>query len=113
MRHKQLRFGRGFQVVLGDDRSQAAQMTLEPGTSEGGDDNRHRGADQWLFVVAGRGVALVEGEPIPLKPGTLVMIQRGETHEIRNTGRTPLRTLNIYVPPAYTRGGNELPAGRA
>jgi mannose-6-phosphate isomerase-like protein (cupin superfamily) len=113
MRHKHLRFGSGFQVVMGDDRSQAAQMTLEPGAREGGSDNRHRGADQWLYVVAGRGLAVVEGERIELRAGTLVLIRRGETHEIRNTGRTPLRTLNICVPPAYTKGGNELPAGRA
>jgi mannose-6-phosphate isomerase-like protein (cupin superfamily) len=113
MRHTHLRFGRGFQVVLGDDGSQAAQMTLEPGSREGGADNRHRGADQWLYVVAGTGIAIVAGERIALKAGTLVLIGRCETHEIRNTGRTPLRTLNIYVPPAYTPAGNERPAGRA
>ena len=27
-------------------------------------------------------------------------------------GRTPLKTLNIYVPPAYTKAGDELPSGR-
>ena len=113
MRHKHLRFGRGFQVVLGDEHSQAAQMTLAPGAREGGSDNRHRGADQWLFIVAGRGSAIVAGERIELKAGTLVLIKRGASHEIRNTGRTSLRTLNIYVPPAYTPAGNERPAGRA
>ena len=45
--------------------------------------------------------------------GTLVLIGRGETHEIRNTGDAPLKTLNIYVPPAYTDEGDELPAGKA
>lgn len=112
MRHKHLQFGRGFRVVLGNRRSQAAQMTLSPGESEGGADNRHRGADQWLFVVAGSGVAIVAGERIPLRRGTLVLIERGQTHEIRNTGYEPLKTLNVYVPPAYTAGGEELPAGR-
>jgi hypothetical protein len=34
-------------------------------------------------------------------------------HEIRNTGSQPLRTLNVYVPPAYTAEGDERPAGRA
>jgi oxalate decarboxylase/phosphoglucose isomerase-like protein (cupin superfamily) len=41
-----------------------------------------------------------------------VLIERGDTHEIRNTGRTPLRTLNFYVPPAYTSDGDELPVGK-
>ncbi|MBN9520169.1 cupin domain-containing protein [bacterium] len=112
MQHKHLRFGHGFRVVLGDSRSQATQMTLVPGETEGGPDNRHRGADQWLFVVSGSGVAVVEGERVELREGTLVFIERGERHEIRNTGMTLLKTLNIYVPPAYTDGGDELPAGK-
>jgi mannose-6-phosphate isomerase-like protein (cupin superfamily) len=113
MRHKHLQFGNGFRVVLGDKHSQAAQMTLGPGATEGGPDNRHRGADQWLYVVSGTGEAVVNGSKVPLREGTLLLIQRGDTHEIRNTGRGPLRTLNIYVPPAYTSDGDELPAGRS
>jgi mannose-6-phosphate isomerase-like protein (cupin superfamily) len=112
MQHKHLQFGHGFRVVLGDIHSQAAQMTLAPGETEGGPDNRHRGADQWLYVVSGTGVAIVEGERVELREGTLVLIERGERHEIRNTGETPLKTLNVYVPPAYTEGGDELPAGK-
>ena len=112
MRHKHLQFGQGFRVVLGDEYAQAAQMTLAPGETEGGPENRHRGADQWLYVVGGEGLALVEGKRVELREGTLVLIQRGQTHEIRNTGREPLRTLNVYVPPAYTAEGDELPAGR-
>jgi mannose-6-phosphate isomerase-like protein (cupin superfamily) len=47
-----------------------------------------------------------------VKAGSLVLIERGTTHEIRNTGRTPLKTLNVYVPPAYRSDGAELPRGR-
>src|SRR5438046_7212955 len=108
MHHKHLRFGTGFHVVLGDNHSQAAQMTLAPGDTEGGPDNRHRGADQWLFVVSGTGTAVVNGQSVELRAGTLVLIQRGDKHEIKNTGAAPLRTLNVYVPPAYTEEGEEL-----
>ena len=41
-----------------------------------------------------------------------MLIQRGDTHEIRNTGKEPLRTLNLYVPPPNTEDGEELPRGR-
>src|SRR5437868_14548067 len=112
MQHKHLKFGDGFRVVLGNSRSQAAQMTLAPGQVEGGPDNRHRGADQWLYVVSGNGKATVAGKAVPLRQGCLLLIQRGEAHEIRNTGKTELRTLNIYVPPAYSSEGEELPRGR-
>jgi len=110
---KQLRFGKGFSVALSNKRGQAATMVIAPGDREGGPENRHRGADQWLFVVAGSGVATLGGRTHRLKAGSLVLIERGTTHEIRNTGRTPLKTLNVYVPPAYRADGDELPRGRS
>src|SRR5205807_1886187 len=79
---------------------------------EGGPDNRHRGADQWLFVVAGGGLAVVNGKRHVLRAGSLVLIEKGDTHEIRNTERTLLETLNLYVRPAYRSEGEELPRGR-
>jgi len=112
MKRKTLRFGKGFHVIFGNRHGQAAEMTLSPGDTEGGPDNRHRGSDQWLFVVAGNGTAVVNRKTYPLKAGSLVLIERGDTHEIRNTGHEPLRTLNVYIPPAYTAGGDELPRGR-
>lgn len=112
MKRKRLRFKRSFAIVLGNRRSQAAEMTLAPGASEGGPDNRHRGSDQWLFVVAGTGSAIVNGKRYRLETGTLLLIERGDRHEIRNGGRGLLRTLNLYVPPAYSKSGEELPRGR-
>jgi mannose-6-phosphate isomerase-like protein (cupin superfamily) len=106
------RFGKGFRVSIGNERGQAAEMAIPPGDCEGGPDNRHRGADQWLFVVAGRGLAVVNGKRHALRDGSIVLIEKGDRHEIRNTGRTTLKTVNIYVPPAYRRDGGELPRGR-
>jgi mannose-6-phosphate isomerase-like protein (cupin superfamily) len=113
MKRRHLRFGEGYRVQISNKRSQAAEMVLGPGDCEGGPDNRHRGADQWLFVVSGTGTATVNAKRYPLRPGSLLLIERGDTHEIRNFGRTPLRTLNIYVPPAFTTDGDPLPRGRS
>jgi mannose-6-phosphate isomerase-like protein (cupin superfamily) len=112
MKRKQLRFGRGFRIALGNRRGQAAEMVLEPGKAEGDRRNRHRGADQWLYVISGSGVATLNGRRVRLRAGALLLIEHGDQHQIKNTGRGLLRTLNIYVPPAYTRSGDELPRGR-
>ena len=112
MKRKALRFGKGFNVVLGNEHSQAAQMVLEPGNFEGNAQNRHHGADQWLFVVSGSGVATVNRRRYPLRPMTLLLIEHGDRHEIRNSGRGLLKTLNFYLPPAYTAEGNELPPAK-
>ena len=39
------------------------------------------------------------------------MQRRGEKHEIRQRGRAPLRTINSYVPPAYSVANEPLPRG--
>ena len=112
MKHEQLKFTKGFRVSVGNRKSQGAVMVLGPGDSEGGPDNRHRGADQWLMVTEGTGAAVVNGRKLALKPGTLVLIEAGDTHQIRNTGRGLLKTVSVYLPPAYDREGEELPPGK-
>lgn len=111
MKMAQLCFDDDFAVAITTDRAQVATMTLAPGDSEGGPSSRHQGADPWMYVVSGEGVAVIGGEEHALRPGVVVLIERGEAHEIRNTGNTPLQTLNVYDPPAYTPGGDTLPAG--
>jgi mannose-6-phosphate isomerase-like protein (cupin superfamily) len=54
------------------------------------------------------------GGVIPFLPERSLLVERGDRHQIRNTGRRrPLKTLNFYMPPAYTEEGEELPAGKA
>jgi mannose-6-phosphate isomerase-like protein (cupin superfamily) len=112
MKRARLDLRRGFRVLTGNRRAQCAVMTIAPGDAEGSANNVHRGADQWLVVLDGTGAAIVNGKRFPLSRGSLLLIERGDRHEIRNTGRKSLRTFNFYVPPAYRPDGEELPAGR-
>lgn len=90
-----------FDVVAGTDRSEAATVVLSPGQSTGGPDNVHPDSDQWLYVAAGRGTATVAGESNDLRPGTLLLVEAGEAHEVTNDGTEPLETVNVYAPPVY------------
>ena len=101
MKKAEMTFGRPFEVTLQTAKAQAAAMTLKPGQTTGGEENRHASSDQWLFVVSGRGEATVAGERVALAEHTLLVIEAGETHDIRNTGDAPLVTLNLYTPPEY------------
>jgi mannose-6-phosphate isomerase-like protein (cupin superfamily) len=112
MKRKSLHFGKGFHLAIGNEQSQAAEMVLQPGETEGGPDNRHRGSDQWLYVVQGQGTAIINNHPYFLKSGVLVLIEKGDTHEILAAGTEPLKTLNFYVPPAYQDDDTLLPAGK-
>jgi mannose-6-phosphate isomerase-like protein (cupin superfamily) len=106
MKSDQLSFRPGFRLSVGNARSQAAVMVLAAGSTEGGADNLHR------FVVEGTGTAIINGQQTRLKPGTMVLIEAGDRHEVRNTGRTLLKTVSVYSPPAYRDEETELPAGR-
>lgn len=105
-------FTNKFKVVLKNKKAEVAEMVISNGESEGGRNNSHRGCDQWLFVISGKGEAIINEKRHSLKAGSLVLIEEKENHEIRNIGKSPLKTLNIYVPPAYTKSGNTLPSGR-
>ena len=68
MQRKHLRFGKGFRVVFGNARAQAAEMVIPPGEAEGNPENRHRGADQWLYVVSGHRLGIGERQTLPASP---------------------------------------------
>lgn len=116
MHTKMLKLTEGFRVAFEVRRAQCAEMVLAPGDREGGEDNRHRGADQWLYVVDGEGIAIVETggrrRRLRLSAGRLLVIEKGERHEIRNTGKALLRTLNFYTPPAFRRDGEPKGPGK-
>ena len=101
---------RGAFVPLHATRSsQAAMMTLAPGKStQENSTNEHAWAEQWLYVVSGSGRARVGKRTFPLRAGSLLLIEKREPHQITNTGRRRLVTLNIYAPPAYGSDGEPL-----
>jgi mannose-6-phosphate isomerase-like protein (cupin superfamily) len=76
-------------------------MVLGPGESSGPYGTDHATSEQVLYVVDGLGRATVAGRRRELKAGDCLVIQAGERHQISNVGRRPLRTLNVYAPPAY------------
>jgi hypothetical protein len=47
-------------------------MTLGPGESEGGRDNRHQGADRWLYVVSSRASGGAPRGPLGSRRGNAV-----------------------------------------
>jgi mannose-6-phosphate isomerase-like protein (cupin superfamily) len=98
---------RFFEVLAQSSDAQAAMMTLRPGQSTSDKpENEHPRCEQWLYVIRGIARATVGNRSATLKPGSLLLIEKGEPHRITNTGRTPLATLNLYVPPAYTSAGD-------
>jgi len=96
-----------FKPIVSTRRAQGATMNLRPGdVSDEEPSNEHPRCEQWLFVVAGSGRAMIGKShralrQVKLFKDSFLIIERGEFHQIKNTGRKVLRTINIYIPPAY------------
>jgi oxalate decarboxylase/phosphoglucose isomerase-like protein (cupin superfamily) len=117
MKHQKTTAFRGeFDPVVATRGAQAAMMNLNRGSAcDDEPSNEHPRAEQWLYVISGMGTATVGRKRgalrrVRLGPGSLLIIERGELHQIRNTGRRPLRTINLYIPPAYRHDGKVRPA---
>ena len=95
-----------FKVLAEGGSSQAALMVLAPGESTADrPENEHPAAEQWLYVIGGTGRAKSGKRAAGLAAGSLLLIPKGEPHQVTNTGRSPLITLNVYAPPAYSKDG--------
>jgi len=109
MRHIKTGSKRGyFKPLASTTSAQAAMMVLRPGQSTGEPDNEHPNSEQWLFVISGSGEAKVNRRRVRLAANSLLLIEKGEVHQVTNTGKKPLITLNFYAPPAYDGKGEVL-----
>lgn len=57
----------------------------------------HKLAEEFYFVIAGRGTALLDGRPYDLKPSDLLRLPPGTTHGFV-TEDEPLDMLDIHTP---------------
>lgn len=115
MKHIKTGSKRGkFDLLAATRDVQAAMMTLKPGgASDHEPSNEHRRSEQWLFVLSGSGEARIgkrrdQLRRVKLQENSLLIIEKGELHQIRNTGKRSLRTINFYAPPAYDKDGEPL-----
>lgn len=112
MKHIKTGSKRGqFDVLAATRLGQAAKMTLRPGAaSDDEPSNEHPHSEQWLFVISGSGEAIIGKRRgslrrVRLSENSLLVIEKGELHQIKNTGRRSLVTINFYLPPAYDEDG--------
>ena len=57
----------------------------------------HRVAEEFYFVLAGHGTALLDGQEYPLEAGDFLRLPPGTTHGFIAAAE-PLEMLNIHVP---------------
>lgn len=58
--------------------------------------HEHRGVEECIYVLAGRGRAWVSGETAPIGPGDAVLVPPDTPHLLINDGAEPLRVLCFF-----------------
>jgi quercetin dioxygenase-like cupin family protein len=60
--------------------------------------HRHLDGNHVVYIVSGQGTATVDGKQVALKPGTVIHIPKGVTHNIKAEGGE-LTLLDFAQPP--------------
>jgi mannose-6-phosphate isomerase-like protein (cupin superfamily) len=89
------------QVLYTAKHCQLVVMALKPGEEIGSEVHT---LDQFFRVEEGTGVAILDGVRTPIRAGFAVLVPEGATHNIINTGGSPLKLYTLYAPPNHRDG---------
>lgn len=59
---------------------------------------RHRRTKEWFIVTKGRGTGTVGGKKIVFRPGSIVYMPPGVSHQM-STSKSPMEALAVFSPP--------------
>lgn len=76
-------------------------MSLKPGEEIG---TETHGVDQFFRFESGSGQVIVGQATYDVTNGSAVIIPGGTKHNIKNTGKVPLKLYSIYSPPNHKKG---------
>ena len=82
--------GKQMQLVL---------MALQPGEEIG--EEVHGDRDQFFRVEKGEGEVWIDGARTTIEGDTAIIVPAGARHNVRNTGKTPLKLYTLYAPPEH------------
>jgi mannose-6-phosphate isomerase-like protein (cupin superfamily) len=85
--------GRNLQLVL---------MALAPGEDVG--EEVHADRDQFFRVEEGEGEVWIDGRMTKVEDDFAILVPAGARHNLKNTGRKPLKLYTLYGPPEHADG---------
>ncbi|MCL4360646.1 cupin domain-containing protein [Patescibacteria group bacterium] len=90
------------QVLASGKHTQVVIMSIPPGGEIGSE--THPDNDQMLYLIAGEGKVILNGEEAEYKTGDIVLVPAGTEHNFVNTGSTDLKIITTYSPPHHPAG---------
>lgn len=90
------------QVLENGQHTQVVTMSIPAGDEIGME--THSDNDQVLYLLAGEGKVILNGQEFPYKTGDLVLVPAGTAHNFINTGAADLKIITTYSPPHHPAG---------
>lgn len=89
-------------VLYTGNHLQLVLMTLHPGEEIGAE--VHSDRDQFFRFEEGAGQVDIDDNCYDVADGSGVVVPAGSRHNVRNTGRGPLKLYTLYGPPEHKDG---------
>lgn len=89
------------QVLYTAQHCQLVVMALKPGEEIGSEIHT---LDQFFRLEEGAGEAVLDGVRTPIRAGFAILVPAGATHNIINSGGSPLKLYTLYAPPNHRDG---------
>jgi mannose-6-phosphate isomerase-like protein (cupin superfamily) len=89
-------------VLATGEKSQLVVMSIPAGEDIGSE--IHPNTDQILFIVEGKGKAVVNGKTTEVEENAAVFVPAGAKHNLVNHGRKELKLFTVYSPPEHPDG---------
>lgn len=81
---------------------QLVLMALQPGEEIG--EETHEDGTQFIRVEKGTGEVWIDGNKTEIRSDMAIVVPAGARHNIKNTGKEPLRLYTLYAPPEHIDG---------
>lgn len=89
-------------VIYTGPNMQLVLMSIGPGEEIG--EEVHSDTDQFFRVEDGEGEVQIDGRTSKIESDVAILVPAGAKHNIRNTGREPLKLYTLYAPPHHADG---------
>ena len=90
------------QVLATGPHLQVVIMSIPAGGEIG--EETHLDNDQVLYLVEGRGQAILNGQAEPFGKGDVVLVPAGTKHNFTAAADEPLKIITVYAPPHHPDG---------
>ena len=89
-------------VLATGEHAQIVVMSIPPGGEIG--EEVHPDTDQVLYLVAGSGRVVLDGEAADFQEGDLVLVPAGARHNFDSAGPEGMKIVTAYSPPHHPDG---------